>query len=128
MSDAGPFDAVQADPPAPWGARPLAGGIGLRQLPNDPNSNDMTKDQLSSRVDRLESEHRALLIAFGAAFVILLAAFGGGFVFLAGKLDTGFSQVSQKIDATNAVSAQILSDVAVLKERTARNAPPASPS
>ena len=88
----------------------------------------MTKDQLSNRVDRLENDHRALLIAFGAAFVILLGAFGGGFIFLAGKLDTGFSQVSQKIDTTNAVSAQIQSDVAVLKERTARDAAPAAPS
>lgn len=119
MSDAGPFDAVKNDPPEPWGPRTMGSGAGLRQVPNDPNSTDMMgRDQISERVQRLESDHRALLMAFGAAFVILIGTFGAGYLALAAKIDAGFAQVGQKADTLSTAISQVHTDVAVLKERS----------
>jgi hypothetical protein len=74
-------------------------------------------DQISARVDRLEGDHRALPVAFGAAFVVLLAIFGGGFMAIASKLDAGFAASAQRDEAITASIAEVRTDVAVLKER-----------
>ncbi len=79
-----------------------------------------------TRIARLESDHRALLVAFGAAFVILIGTLGGGYLALANKIDSGFSGAAQKSDALTAQVADIKTDVAVLTDRSSQRRDPAS--
>lgn len=125
MSDAGPFDAVDVAPPAPWGPRPMGQGAGLRPAPSDPNNGDISeREQIAGRVDRLESDHRFLLGSFGAAFVFLIVMFGSGYLALAAKIDSGFSASAQRSEALAASLSEVRTDVAVLKERMASQPAP----
>ncbi len=69
----------------------------------------------SDRIGTLERDHRALLMAFGAAFVVLLTIFGGGFIAISSKIDAGFAASAQRDEATTASIAELRTDVAVLK-------------
>ena len=83
-----------------------------------------SRDHLTARVDRLESDHRALLIAFGAAFVVLIGVFGAGYLAISGQLNSGFNASAERDAATTASIAALRTDVAVLKERSDRANPP----
>ncbi|WP_396593757.1 hypothetical protein [Brevundimonas sp. R86498] len=69
----------------------------------------------SDRIGTLERDHRALLLAFGAAFVFIIVMFGAGYLSLAAKLDAGFDRVSSKIDLMASEVSGLKADVAVLK-------------
>lgn|GEM_PF-5012458 len=73
---------------------------------------------LEKRISTLEGDHRALLVAFGAAFVILIAAFAGGYLALSNQISSGFDRIGNKLDAMSADIAQTKTDVAVLEERS----------
>ncbi len=69
----------------------------------------------SDRIGTLERDHRALLIAFGTAFVFIIVMFAAGYLALSAKVDAGFDRVSSKIDLLASTTADIKADVAVLK-------------
>jgi outer membrane murein-binding lipoprotein Lpp len=81
------------------------------------------RDPLAGRVDRLEGDHRALLIAFGAAFVIIIGAFAAGYIALAAKIDAGFAQSAQRTEGLSSNIAELKTDVAILRERSEQRAP-----
>jgi len=100
-------------------------GAGLRAAPSEPNNEDMSeRGQIAGRVDRLESDHRFPLGAFGAAFVFLILMFGSGYLALAAKIDSGFSASAQRSEALAASLAEVRTDVAVLTERMASQPEP----
>ena len=73
----------------------------------------------SERLRTLESDHRSLLIAFGAAFVVILGSMTGAYLSLATKQDAGFERVSAKIDSLASAVGDVKADVAVLKSDVA---------
>lgn len=73
---------------------------------------------LEKRVSTLEGDHRTLLIAFGAAFVILIGAFGGGYLALSTQMSSGFDRLGSKLDVISSDAAATKTHVAVLDERS----------
>jgi len=73
----------------------------------------------SERLRTLESDYRSLLIAFGAAFVVIMGSMAAGYFSLASKQDAGFDRMSAKIDLMAAAVGDVKSDVAVLKSDVA---------
>ena len=73
----------------------------------------------SERIRTLESDHRSLLLAFGAAFVVTTGSMAAGYFGLAAKQDAGFDRVSAKIDLLATAVGDVKSDVAVLKSDVA---------
>lgn len=69
----------------------------------------------SDRIGTLEKDHRALLLAFGAAFVFIIVMFAARYLSLSARMDAGFDRVSAKIDLLASTTADIKADVAVLK-------------
>lgn len=87
----------------------------------------MTAWQTSTndRIGTLEKDHRALLVAFGAAFLFIIVMFASGYLALSARMDAGFDRVSSKVDVLSAkvdllasATSDIKADVAVLKAAT----------
>ena len=89
----------------------------LRRGSGGGNSGGMATD-IDKRVSTLEGDHRALLIAFGAAFVILITALGGGYLALSNQISSGFDRAGTKFDVISSDIAQTKTDIAVLEERS----------
>lgn len=89
----------------------------LKRGDGDGTSDGMGTD-IEKRVSTLEGDHRALMIAFGAAFVILISAFGGGYLALSNQISSGFDRVGTKLDVMSGDIAQTKTDIAVLEERS----------
>ncbi|MBX9614088.1 MAG: hypothetical protein K2X25_00700 [Caulobacteraceae bacterium] len=81
----------------------------------------------SDRIGTLERDHRALLLAFGAAFVFIIVMFAAGYLSLAAKLDAGFDRVSSKIDLMASDVSAVKADVAVLKANAGAASDPDRP-
>lgn len=96
-------------PPGPWGDRRLGVGAGLQPPPNTPKLSPMG---LEGRITRIEG-------AAVAAFVFLLVAFGSGYVLLSNQQAANTAAITGKLDTLSAQVADVKTDVAVLKERTA---------
>lgn len=103
--------------PAPWGPRPLGSGQGLQRQPEPPKLEDMTAT-LEPRVKQVEADVRTLMIAFGAAFVVLILAFGGGYLALSAQQSASTERLATKLDSIGTQLSDVKTGVAVLEERT----------